>query len=53
MPLQIMSNEQSANLLSFFNSIKADEINDGLADTFDGSLSGLGFDVNHVTYNMR
>ena len=43
----------TASFTSWFNNIKADDIDGGLAADFDGSLSGLGVELGSTTYNMR
>lgn len=44
----------SHNLMNnWLANIKSDDIDGGLADDFDGSLSGLGVELGASTYNMR
>ena len=45
--------QNSQSFTSWFNGIKADDIDGGLAADFDGSLSGLGVELGSSTYNMR
>ena len=45
--------QNTQSFSSWFNTIKADDIDGGLAADFDGSLSGLGVELGSNTYNMR
>ena len=49
---KLCGNSQTS-FTSWLNGIKADDIDDGLAADFDGSLSGLGVELGSSTYNMR
>lgn len=48
-----MSQSPGNHALSNWLTFKADDIDDGLAADFDGSLSGLGVELGSSTYNMR
>ena len=51
--MERLCGNSQASLTSWLNGIKADDIDDGLAADFDGSLSGLGVELGSSTYNMR